>query len=121
MPNPITHFEIVAKDAKKSQEFYKGVFGWDVNANNPMNYGIVDTQTGRGINGGITGAAPGMPAMVTVYVEVDDLQPYLNKVQRLGGRTLVPPTVVPGMVTFALFADPEGNAVGLVKSEQAAT
>ena len=121
MPNPITHFEIVAKDAKKSQEFYKGVFGWQINANNPMNYGLVDTETGRGINGGVVGAGPGMSTGVTIYVEVDDLQAYLNKVQRLGGRTLVPPTVVPGMVTFALFADTDGNAVGLVKSEQAPT
>ena len=36
----------------------------------------------------------------------------------LGGKTVVPETEIPNMVTFALFADPEGNVVGLVKSEQ---
>jgi hypothetical protein len=33
----------------------------------------------------------------------------------LGGKTIQPPTSVPGGVTFALFADPEGHVVGLVK------
>jgi predicted enzyme related to lactoylglutathione lyase len=27
----------------------------------------------------------------------------------------VPPTEIPNMVTFALFQDPEGHTVGLVK------
>jgi predicted enzyme related to lactoylglutathione lyase len=29
----------------------------------------------------------------------------------------VPVTVIPDMVTFAQFADPEGNVVGIVKNE----
>jgi hypothetical protein len=36
MPNPVTHFEIVGKDGKKLQEFYASLFGWAVDANNPM-------------------------------------------------------------------------------------
>lgn len=30
--------------------------------------------------------------------------------------TIVPTTEIPDMVTFALFADPDGNVVGLVKA-----
>src|SRR5207237_10472494 len=41
----------------------------------------------------------------------------LRKVERLGGRTIMRPMDM-GMVTYALFADPEGNRVGLVKSDQ---
>lgn len=54
---------------------------------------------------------------MTVYVEVPDCDAALKKVEALGGRTLVPTTVIPGMVTFAMFADPEGNAVGVVASQ----
>ena len=36
----------------------------------------------------------------------------------LGGRVIVPLTDVPGMVTFAQFADPEGNIVGIIKGPQ---
>lgn len=114
MPNPVVHFEINGKDGKKLQNFYATLFEWHVDANNPMNYGMVDTHAG-GINGGVVQADQ---AGVAVFVEVDDLQAYLNKVERLGGKTVMPITVIPDMVTLAMFSDPEGNIVGLVKSEQ---
>lgn len=116
MPNPVVHFEINSNVPDKLFSFYRDLFGWHVDANNPMNYGMLDTHTERGINGGI-GSAQGYSG-VTVYVEVDDLEAYLRKVEQLGGKTLAPVTTVPNMVTFALFADPEGNAIGLVKSDQ---
>ena len=59
-----------------------------------------------------------MPNYVTVYIQVDDLQKYLDKAETLGGRTIVPPTTVPGMVKFALFMDLDGNAVGLVDEKR---
>ena len=113
MGQPVVHFEIVGKDAKRLQEFYAGLFDWHVDANNPINYGIVDTHGEGGIGGGI-GPAQG-PNQVTFYVQVDDLQAYLNKIEGMGGKTVVPVTEIPDMVTFAMFADPEGNVVGLVK------
>ena len=111
MPNPVVHFEIQTADPGKVQAFFKDLFDWHVDADNPMNYGIVDTHAG-GINGGI-GPAQG-PNQVTFYVEVDDLQAYLDKAESLGGKTLMPPTEIPNMVTLAMFAHPQGNTVGLV-------
>ena len=52
-----------------------------------------------------------------LYVEVDDLQTFLDKAKRLGGKELMPPTVIPNFVTIAMFADPDGNIIGLVKAE----
>lgn len=80
-----------------------------------MNYGMVDTHA-EGINGGI-GPTMGGPDRVIFYVQVSDLQAYLDKAESLGGKTVVPPTEVPGVVTFALFSDPTGNVIGLVKEE----
>ncbi len=114
MPNPVVHWEIQTSEPAKVQEFYAGLFGWHVDADNPMNYGMVDTHTEEGINGGI-GPTPGSPNRVTVYVQVDDLQAYLDKAESLGGKTVVPPTEIPGVVTLAMFSDPEGNVVGMVK------
>ena len=119
MPNPVVHFEIQTSNAEKVQEFYRNLFDWHVDTSNPMEYGIVDTHTERGINGGIGGTGPAdHPNRVTFYVEVDDLEASLNKAQELGGKTMMPVTVIPNMATFALFSDPEGNVVGLVKSEE---
>lgn len=114
MANPVIHFEVRAKDAAKAQQFYASVFDWKVDANNPMQYGMVSGEA-PGIGGGI-GPAPDGASKVTFYVEVDDLDAYLEKVKQAGGHTLAPPMDVPGGPTMATFADPEGNEVGLVKS-----
>ena len=114
LPISVVHFEVTGKDGKKLQEFYSKAFGWNVNADNPMNYGIVDAQEG-GIAGGIS-AGDGGTKQVTFYIEVDDPQAYLDKVEAKGGKTVMPVTEIPGMVVLAQFADPEGNVVGLVKA-----
>lgn len=91
MANPVMHFEIMAKGyRKRTQEFYTQLFGWHVDDDNPMNYGMVDTHSdGAGIGGGISG--DGHYPNVTIYVGVDDLQAALDKAESLGGKTVAPP------------------------------
>jgi predicted enzyme related to lactoylglutathione lyase len=121
MGAPVVHWEINARDAKRVQEFYSNLFGWKVDANNPMNYGLVNTGSKGSPNGGIAQADENNPTpSVTFYVGVNDLQRYLDKAESLGGRTVVPPTEIPGMVTLAMLADPEGNTIGIVKETQPA-
>jgi len=50
-----------------------------------------------------------------VYAEVDDLQATLDKVQQLGGKTIMEPTDVPGGPKIAMFTDPAGNITGIMK------
>ena len=71
--------------------------------------------TGEGGVGVGIGADPEQPTRVTVYMQVPDLDEALGKAESLGGHIVMPPTVIPDMVTFALFSDPAGNVVGLVK------
>ncbi len=116
MTNPVNWFEITGGDAARLQSFYSELFGWKIDANNPMNYGMVAAEA-NGIGGGIGPAAEGTPGGVTFYVDVDDPAAYLTKAEQMGGKMILPPTEVPGFgVVFALFADPEGHVVGLTKS-----
>lgn len=117
MGNPVVHFEITTSNAEAVQKFFSELFGWSINADNPMNYGLVDTNGGSGINGGIGPAQEGAPNMVTFYVEVDDVDEALTRIEKLGGKTLMPTTKVMEGVVIGLFSDPEGNCVGLLKSE----
>jgi len=117
MARPVVHFEITGKDARKLQDFYGKLFDWKIDADNPMSYGMVEAGEG-GIGGGIAATDDGSAGWVTFYVEVDDLQAHLRRAKGLGGKTVVPVTTVPDMVTFALLADPEGHVIGLVKSEE---
>jgi hypothetical protein len=118
MPNPVVHFEIVGSDSAKTQQFYTELFDWTIDADNPMNYGMVNPGSDRGIGGGIFGVEEEDDRTgLKIYIEVDDLQAYLDKAEQLGGKTILPPTEIPDMVTFALFADPDGTLIGLVKGE----
>lgn len=119
MGQPVVHFEIGAKDAKKLQSFYASQFGWKIDANNPMSYGVVATGAKgkmRGIDGGIFAAQPGGSQAVVIYVQVTSIEATLKHVEQAGGKTVVARTPIPGMITFAQFADPEGNIMGLVEA-----
>jgi predicted enzyme related to lactoylglutathione lyase len=54
---------------------------------------------------------------VTVYVQVEDLEVYLKKAGALGGKTMVPPVTLPGQVSFASLAAPEGHIIGIWQPE----
>jgi len=41
MANPIVHWEIAVKDYPKAKAFYSKMFDWNIDDNNPMNYGMV--------------------------------------------------------------------------------
>jgi predicted enzyme related to lactoylglutathione lyase len=116
MTNPVTWFEITGPDADALQRFYSDVFGWEFEkAPGPMNYGMVSAGDG-GIGGGVGNAQDGQ-GHLTVYIQVDDPQAYLKKVEQNGGKTVMPVTEIPDMVTFALFSDPQGHVVGIVKGQ----
>lgn len=115
MGKHVVHFEIIGKDGKKLQDFYSKLFEWKIDANNPMSYGVVDASD-AGVGGGISAGMGGGDGHVTVYVEVDDLQAYLSQAESLGGKTTMPPMAVPGGPEIAMFADPEGHVIGLVKA-----
>jgi predicted enzyme related to lactoylglutathione lyase len=115
MTRPVVHFEILGKDPKRLREFYTALFGWKIDTNNPMEYGLVEHGTGGppdGIGGGIAGSDR---PMTIVYVQVVDLLETLRKAEELGGKAVMQPMDVPGGPSIAQLEDPEGNRVGLVK------
>ena len=115
MGRKVVHFEVIGKDGKKLQDFYAKLFDWKIDANNPMNYGMV-TPEDSGLGGGIAAGMDGGAGHVTFYVEVDDLPAHLKKAEALGGKTVMGPMDVPGGPQIAMFADPEGHVIGITKS-----
>ena len=121
MGQPVVHFEITGKDAEKLTSYYSQLFGWEIDSDNPINYGIVQREgnvnaDGVGIGGGIGAAPEGHPGHVTFYVEVPDVEAALAKAESLGGSRIMGPDKVAEGVEIGLFNDPEGHMVGLVKS-----
>lgn len=112
--NPaITWFEILGTDAKELQKFYSDLFDWKINVapDATIEYGHLEAQDGKGIGGGIGASPTGKPA-VTVYAEVDDLDKYLERAESLGAKTVMKPMAM-DTISYAKFADPQGNVFGL--------
>jgi predicted enzyme related to lactoylglutathione lyase len=71
---------------------------------------------GVGIGGGIGSSTEGYGGHVTFYVEVPDVEAALAKAESLGGTRMMGPEKVPDVnIEIALFTDPEGHVIGLVK------
>ena len=121
MGQPVVHFEVIGNDGEKLQRYYSALFGWEIDSDNPMNYGIVQRDgnvnaDGVGIGGGIGAGPEGYSGHVTFYVEVPDVEAALAKAESLGGSRMMGPDVVAEGVEIGLFNDPEGHVVGVVKS-----
>ncbi|MBA2566778.1 MAG: VOC family protein [Thermoleophilaceae bacterium] len=122
MGQPVVHFEVIGRDGEKLRGYYSELFGWEIDASNPMNYGIVQrdgntTAEGAGIGGGVGVGPEGYEGHVTFYIEVPDVEAALAKAESLGGKRLMGPDEVPGGPVLGHFADPEGHLIGVVKAE----
>ena len=113
MPHPVIWFEVIGKDAAALSSFYIELFDWKLDSV-PNDYFMVTTD-GEAPSGGVGADPSGGDGHVTFYAEADDLQASLDKAESLGGKTVMPPTNIMEGTTIALFADPEGHVVGLVK------
>ncbi len=116
MGNPVVHFEVVGREAQALQSFYKDAFDWQIQPAVPS-YAMALPGSEGGINGGIGATPDGSAGHVTFYVAVPDLEATLSKIESLGGSTVMGPEDVPEGPTIAMFADPEGHLVGLIKAE----
>jgi predicted enzyme related to lactoylglutathione lyase len=116
----VVHWEITGKDHDELKKFYGDVFGWQLQTMEMD--GSPYTTTGPaegegGIGGGIAQSDDPNAQGVVFYIAVEDTDEFLKKVEQAGGKTIVPTTTVPNIVTFAQFVDPQGNRIGLVNQE----
>ena len=116
MPNPVVHWEIGSPDASQARDFYEKAFGWET-TDASSDYTLV-APAGAGLGGGIMQTRMGMPAYVTIYVQVDDLDAKLAEIAALGGKTIVAPAPISPAASFAMFCDPSGNIVGLLCTQE---
>jgi predicted enzyme related to lactoylglutathione lyase len=115
MGKPVIFFEYVSPKPQETISFYSSLFDWEIHHDEEQNYGVVQTGPDSTVMGGIGGAEQLGDQRVTVYAGVDDVQEYLDKAEKLGGKTVLPPTEMPGYGTIALFSDPAGQVTGLWK------
>jgi predicted enzyme related to lactoylglutathione lyase len=109
----ICYIEIPCKDVTRAKKFYGGVFGWSFE-DSGENYSAFNT--GDGLGGGLDRRTEEFPTGrgITLYIRVEDIPEYLRRVDEAGGRTVKAKTEISKEFGhYALFADSEGNTMGL--------
>jgi predicted enzyme related to lactoylglutathione lyase len=111
--HPIVHIEIPAKDLTTAAKFYAEMFDWKTQHDPKLNYTMFENS---GVGGGFNPVSEEMqigPGDILLHVATDDIEAHLAKAEKLGGKTLVPKTEIPGIGWFGIFTDPTGNRIGL--------
>lgn len=122
MSGRVVHFEIPFDDGDRARGFYRDAFGWDVREMPELSYTMIASgpTTDQGmpsepgfVNGGMAqrDASPAKSPVITVDVESIDAA--LEKIETLGGSTILAKQAVADMGFAAYFTDSEGNVMGL--------
>lgn len=111
MPSPVVHFEIRSSDPDASRAFYARLFGWTYPEGGFPGYTYIETGVDGAVPGGIS-PLQGGDQLVTFFVGVPDVAAALGNAAAAGGTIVQPATDAPG-VRFGLFADPQGQVVGV--------
>ena len=112
----VVHFEIFGDQPEQLIDFYTTVFHWKFEKWGSMDYWIIKTGDGPGIDGGL--GTQRNPSVNTI--DVDDVDDSLDKITRKGGTVVVPKMTMPGIGYLAYFQDPQGNIFGIMKNDPAA-
>lgn len=118
LPGKFVWFEHVSRNAKKAQEFYGKVLGWNVKSFPMGEVGYEMILTGDAWDTMIGGyTAPGddrRPSHWVATVSVEDVDATTEAAVANGGKVLDVPADLPGVGRRARIADPQGAELGLL-------
>lgn len=122
MPN-IAYFDIPADDIERAKTFYSGLFGWTISPSSVENaaashYHEIATgqpEPGTMHHGGLYQRQADEP--IHSFVKVDNIDAVLAKVEKLGGKIVMPKWFIRGVGCVAMIQDSEGNGLGIWKPE----
>lgn len=111
----VVHIEIPAAETQSASRFYENLFGWKMQHVPEFDYTM--WEDGSGYGGGFNKVAEHTPVgQVLVYIDSDDIEADLKKIEELGGSVVTPKTDIPGTGWFGVFKDPTGNTLALYTS-----
>jgi predicted enzyme related to lactoylglutathione lyase len=124
MPN-IAYFDIPADNVDRAKHFYKSLLGWKIEPakTSPDQERIAamqyhDVMTGKPEEGTMNMGGlykRQMTETIKNYVAVEDIDKVLAKVEKLGGKIVLPKEMIPGVGLVAMIQDTEGNGIGIWK------
>src|SRR4051812_1698324 len=114
-------YELMTSDADGAKAFYDAVVGWNVDAQShfPNGYRTIGRSDGKSAGGILPltdemrqhGASPTWLG----YVNVDDVDASVARIEQAGGKTLMPAFDIPQVGRVAMVADPQGAPFYIMK------
>ena len=119
----IVHFEIPTDDLERARKFYTELFGWKIEKYpGSMEYWMITTTYEKGekaLAGGMM-RRQHLQQPITNYIDVPSIDEYTVKVEKIGGKVVVPKTAVPGIGYFAVCLDTENNTFAIWETDDTA-
>ena len=118
-------YELMTTDPFAATAFYEPVVGWSVSTGHATDddYGFIARSDG-GMAGGVLRLSPDIvehgarPAWIG-YLHIVDINAAVSEIEAAGGKSLMPARDVEIAGRFAMIADPQVAAFGLVGSRMA--
>jgi hypothetical protein len=113
-------FDIPADDVGRAKKFYQSLLGWKIapaegfpdKTQERQSIITGEPQVGSMHSGGLYRRM--MPGGILVFVVVEDMDRVLARVEKLGGKILMPGTEIKDLgLVFGVIEDTEGNKLGL--------
>ncbi len=119
MPRVI-HFEISVDDPDRAAKFYSNIFGWRIEkSRGPVDYWLI--STGEKNEPGIDGAIKRRQQReegTTNTIDVPFIDEFIKKVEKNGGKVLMPKMTIPSIGYHTYCRDPDGNVFGIMQSDE---
>ena len=110
--------ELTTVDPQAAKAFYPKLFGWTFRDQDMGAAGTYTLWTAgeRGVGGMMAmDKSHGFPSRWYGYVTVPDVDAASRRAAALGANVMVPPTDIPEVGRFAMFADPQGAWIAVMK------
>lgn len=120
----VVHFDLYATDPERASKFYSEIFGWKLekwsDPEGKMEYWLIMTgeKEKPGIDGGMSRKSD-MPRNV-LTIDVPDIDEYVEKIRKNGGKITMEKSAIPGVGWFAAFKDSEGELMSIMQTDMEA-
>lgn len=111
--------ELATSDSPKAQEFYKKLFGWNLEQSKVTEMDYKEIVLDNKACGGVMQMTkewgdPLPPSHWMTYIAVDDVDAAANKIKEKGGGVCVEPFDAPGVGRISIANDPSGATFSLI-------
>ena len=111
--------ELATNDSAKAQEFYKKLFGWNLEQSKITEMDYKEIILDNRPFGGVMQMTkewgdPLPPSHWQTYIAVDDVDVAANKIKENGGSVCVEPFDAPGVGRMSVVNDPAGATFSLI-------